>query len=145
MNLGSLKSMLTFHPSTLDLFERLENQLSMAHRTPVAEVLESGESYTIRLELPGVDKNKIDVKATDRTLRITAERYDDTEEEPGKPWSSNRTLFSEFAYGGWSRTLRFSQGINTENVKAKYVDGILEVVAGKIDQHTSISVEISDT
>lgn len=145
MKLGALKSMLTFHPSSLDLFERLENQLSMAHRTPVAEVLESGESYTIRLELPGVDKNKIDVKATDRTLRITAERYDDTEEEPGKPWSSNRTLFSEFAYGGWSRTLRFSQGINTENVKAKYVDGILEVVAGKIDQHTSISVEISDT
>ena len=79
MKLGALKSMLTFHPSSLDLFERLENQLSMAHRTPVAEVLESGESYTIRLELPGVDKNKIDVKATDRTLRITAERYYDTE------------------------------------------------------------------
>ena len=35
---------------------------------------ETPEAYTIALELPGVDKGSIDVKATDRTLVISAER-----------------------------------------------------------------------
>jgi HSP20 family protein len=60
-------------PSPFDLFERLEQQLHNAERVPAAEVHETDNAYEVVLELPGVDKDAIDVKATDRTLLISAE------------------------------------------------------------------------
>ena len=57
-----------------DLFKRLEQQLQTAERVPAAEVRETETSYSICLELPGVARDSIDVKATDRNLVISAER-----------------------------------------------------------------------
>jgi HSP20 family protein len=59
-------------PSPFDLFERLEQQLQSAERVPAAEVHETDNAYEVVLELPGVDKDAIDVKATDRTVRSAA-------------------------------------------------------------------------
>ena len=75
--------MLTLRHSPFDLLERLEQQVNQAERVPAAEVHETPEAYTIALELPGVDKGSIDVKATDRTLVISAERRSGV--EAGEP------------------------------------------------------------
>merc|ERR1739848_840052 len=69
-----LTIMLTLRQSPFDLFDRLEQQMATAERVPNAEILETDSNYTVRLELPGVDRNSIDIKATDRNLVITAER-----------------------------------------------------------------------
>ncbi|MFL0738331.1 MAG: hypothetical protein AB8A49_06570 [Prochlorococcus sp.] len=53
---------LTLRQSSFDLFERLKQQLATAERSPTAEIVETETAYTIRLELPGVDKNSIDEK-----------------------------------------------------------------------------------
>ena len=66
--------MLTLRQSPFDLFERLEQQLATAERVPNAEIHETEIGYTVQLELPGVDRDSIDVKATDRNLVISAER-----------------------------------------------------------------------
>ena len=66
--------MITLRTSPFDLLDRLEQQVSQAERVPAAEVIETNTSYTVRLELPGVDHESIDVKATDRSLVISAER-----------------------------------------------------------------------
>jgi HSP20 family protein len=66
--------MITLRTSPFDLLDRLEQQVSQAERVPAAEVIETEASYTVRLELPGVDHDSIDVKATDRSLVISAER-----------------------------------------------------------------------
>ncbi|MDG1061196.1 MAG: Hsp20/alpha crystallin family protein, partial [Synechococcus sp. cluster3_bin.96] len=66
--------MITLRTSPFDLLDRLEQQVSQAERVPAAEVIETNASYTVRLELPGVDHDSIDVKATDRSLVISAER-----------------------------------------------------------------------
>ena len=66
--------MITLRQSPFDLFERLDQQLSQAERVPAAEIHETADHYTVRLELPGVSRESIDVKATDRTLSVSAER-----------------------------------------------------------------------
>ena len=71
-------SMITLRQSPFDLLERLEQQVAQAERVPAAEVLEHADGYTVRLELPGVDRDSIDVKATDRSLVISAERHAST-------------------------------------------------------------------
>merc|ERR1712070_1158744 len=67
-------NMLTLSHSPFDLFERLEQQIASAERVPNAEIVETESGYVVRLELPGVQRDSIDIKATDRNLVISAER-----------------------------------------------------------------------
>ena len=130
--------MLTLRQSPFDLFERLEQQIATAERVPNAEILDSETGYTVRLELPGVDRDSIDIKATDRNLVITAERPATNTDD------NNAPLLSEFRSGTWSRSFRFPHSLDREQLKASYRDGILEINAGKAVEHTSVSVKIEN-
>jgi HSP20 family protein len=141
--------------SPFDLFDRLEQQLQTAERVPAAEVHETPEAYEVVLELPGVDKAAIDVKATDRTLVISAERRSSRElttpapaeadgepraETPTKP--SQSPLLSEFRYGTWSRSFRFPVGIDREHLEATYRDGLLTVRVPRANKVTAVTVKV---
>ena len=135
--------MITLRQSPFDLFERLDQQLSQAERVPAAEIHDTPGYYTVRLELPGVSRDSIDVKATDRTLSVSAERRrpvstSDSEENPGE----DTARLSEFRYGTWSRSFRFGQGLNRDAVQASYRDGVLEITAAKAQSHTSVTVAV---
>jgi HSP20 family protein len=124
--------MITLRQSPFELFERLEQQVATAERVPHAEILEAESTYTVRLELPGVDHDSIDIKATDRS----AERPSTPDDDALSP------VLSEFRTGTWSRSFRFPRSLNREQLKASYRDGILEITAGKAIEHTSVSVHI---
>ena len=128
--------MLTIRQSPFDLFERLEQQLATAERVPNAEILDNETAYIVRLELPGVTRDSIDVKATDRNLVISAERPAGSQDNDSSP------LLSEFRIGTWSRSFRFPHSLNRDALKATYRDGILEIKAGKAVEHTSVSVTV---
>ena len=130
--------MLTLRQSPFDLFERLEQQIATAERVPNAEILDSETGYTVRLELPGVDRDSIDIKATDRNLVITAERPATNTDD------NNAPLLSEFRSGTWSRSFRFPHSLNREELTANFRDGILEITAGKAVNHTSVAVKIGN-
>lgn len=144
--------------SPFDLFERLEQQMHSAERVPAAEVHESDNAYEVVLELPGVDKDAIDVKATDRTLLISAERRNPQQSSspqasepntseaapsPEVPAKAGRgPLLSEFRYGTWSRSFRFPSGIDRENLSAHYQSGLLSVRVPKAQTMTTVSVKV---
>jgi HSP20 family protein len=130
--------MLTLHSSAIDLFERLDQQMASAERVPNAEILDSESNYTVRLELPGVDRNSIDIKATNRNLVICAQRPAASSDDNQAP------LLSEFRSGTWSRSFRFPHSLDRDQIKATYRDGILEITAGKAVEHTSVSVTLED-
>ncbi len=154
--------MLTLRPSAFDLlrsdllesdlFQKLEQQLNSAKsntakRVPAAEVHDGPEAYTIALELPGVDKASIDIKATDRTLVISAERRQPSSEapQPGQAEASPTAqlpLISEIRYGTWSRSFRFPGGINRDGLEAHYRDGMLTVTAPKAQTMTTVQVQV---
>ena len=90
-----------------------------------------------------MSRESIDVKATDRTLSVSAERRrpdsnNASEESP----SEDTARLSEFRYGTWSRSFRFSQGLNRDAVQASYRDGVLEITAAKAQSHTSVTVAV---
>ena len=144
--------MITLRTSPFDLLDRLEQQVSQAERVPAAEVIETNASYTVRLELPGVDHNSIDVKATDRSLVISAERQPTipvednttpTEAEADAGSNANaQQLLSEFRTGTWSRSFRFAKPLDRDQLEASYRDGILEIRAAKSDNRTTVSVKV---
>ncbi|MFM9046580.1 MAG: Hsp20/alpha crystallin family protein [Cyanobium sp.] len=149
--------------SPFDLFDRIEQQLSQqlhtAERVPAAEVHETPDAYEVVLELPGVDKDAIDVKATDRQLVISAERRNQRQlpvqptpeageqaregaqpvavaEKPKSP------LISEFRYGTWTRSFRFPQPIERDQLQARYQGGLLTVTAPKAQKATTVTVKV---
>jgi HSP20 family protein len=151
--------------SAFDLFDRLEQQLSQqlhsAERVPAAEVHESPDAYAVVLELPGVDKAAIEVKATERSLLISAERRSQhrlgaeagqasdtaantTATAPIEPSRHHRQapLLSEFRYGTWSRSFRFPVAIEREQLQAVYRDGLLTVTAPKANKVSSVTVKV---
>jgi HSP20 family protein len=127
-----------------DLFKRLEQQLHTAERVPAAEVCETEAGYSISLELPGVARDSIDVKATDRNLVISAERRAPQPPEAASESEAPQAapLLSEFRYGSWSRSFRFPGGIDREAVQAVYRDGLLTVTVPKAQTLTSVSVTV---
>lgn len=142
--------------SPFDLFDRLEQQLQSAERVPAAEVHDNDDAYEVVLELPGVDREAIDVKATERTLVISAERRSSRqlparparEGEGGEPRATadgnpaGGPLLSEFRYGTWSRSFRFPVAIDRERLEASYRDGLLTVRAPKAQTMTTVSVKV---
>ncbi|QNJ27557.1 small heat shock protein (HSP20) family protein [Synechococcus sp. SYN20] len=142
--------MITLRTSPFDLLDRLEQQVSQAERVPAAEVIETNASYTVRLELPGVEHDSIDVKATDRSLVISAERQptisaEDNTLQTETDAASNanaQQLLSEFRTGTWSRSFRFAKPLDRDQLEASYRDGILEIRAAKSDNRTTVSVKV---
>jgi len=163
--------MLTLRQSPFDLFERLEQQVLQAERVPAVEVHENDQAYTIVLELPGVDKGSIDVKATDRTLLISAERRSDRQAPARAQADANSLnpdaaaapaaatpsaasspaakasarlapLHSEFRYGTWSRSFTFPGGLQREGLEAHYRDGLLTITAPKAQTVTTVNVKV---
>ena len=135
--------MITLRQSPFDLFERLDQQLSQVERVPAAEIHETEDHYSIRLELPGVAHDSIDVKASDRSLSVSAERLNpqaSTADEAEA--STNNTLLSEFRYGNWSRSFRFAHSLDRDALRASYRDGILTIEAPKTDNRTTVSVKV---
>ena len=161
----AVRTMLTRRSSSpFDLFDRLEQQLSQqlqtAERVPAAEVHETPEAYELVLELPGVDKAAIEVKATERTLLISAERRSQRQlaatgaegdagavaaapQAAGQAAGQGRgPLLSEFRYGTWSRSFRFPVAIEREQLQAVYRDGLLTVTAPKANTVSSVTVKV---
>ena len=143
--------------SPFEIFDRLEQQLSQqlhtAERVPAAEVHETPDAYEVVLELPGVDKAAINVKAAERTLVISAERRSHRElpaEHAAEAAEASRSdekgqrgpLLSEFRYGTWSRSFRFPQPIDREQLEAHYRDGLLSVKAPKAHKVTTVTVKV---
>ena len=91
------------------------------------DVKSNDKEYTLSVDLPGIDKNNIDISLQDGYLTIEAVRNN---EETEKDENSNY-VFRERTYGRMSRTFYVGEGIREENIKAKYENGILTVVVPK--------------
>ena len=103
----------------LDWFEQ-GSPFRMRGFSPIVRVEDfvEDDTYVVRAELPGIDPDKdVQLEVKDDALTIRGERQ---EEEHDK-------LHHEFRYGSFSRTIPLSRGVNADDVKATYANGVLEV------------------
>ncbi len=126
--------MLALSQSPFSLFEHLDRQLHQAEGTPVAEIRENDDRYQLAVELPGISKDAIEVKATEHGMAISADR-------PNVDSGEDRVL-SEFHYGSWRRNFYFGKRIDPNQLQAELQDGILHVTAPKVDSVRAVSVKV---
>lgn len=88
--------------------------------TPPSEVAANDDGWRVRIALPGIDPDKVQIDLHGNTLRISGERAAETEE--------NATSYrSELAYGPFERTFTLPSNVDGDNVAASYRHGMLEL------------------
>jgi HSP20 family protein len=90
------------------------------------DVAESDTSYTVKAELPGVDKKDIDVKIDGNVVSINAKVERTKEQKEGE-----RVIRRERYSGAISRSFSLGSDINEASATAQYVDGVLSLTLPK--------------
>jgi len=103
---------------------------------PTVDVWETDDEIVYAFDLPGIPESDISVELEDAALTITAERAREHKVEDGKYFRFERR------YGTFSRTIGLPQGVNEDDVSAKYEHGVLEVHVGKPEQPKPRKIEI---
>jgi HSP20 family protein len=105
-----------------------DNGRSSQNWVPALDIWETDDEVVYALDLPGIPEDKISVELDDGALTITGERERTTEE------SQERFYRFERRYGTFSRTFGVPQGVEENDVRAEYNDGVLEVHVKKPEQ-----------
>ncbi|HTH60865.1 MAG TPA: Hsp20/alpha crystallin family protein [Paraburkholderia sp.] len=90
------------------------------------DVTESDTAYTVKAELPGIDKNDIDVQIEGNVVSIRAHVERNKEEKEGE-----RVLRRERYSGSFSRSFTLAGDVDGDQASARYQDGVLSLTLPK--------------
>ena len=112
---------------------------------PAIEVKQNDANYKVKVQLPGIKKDNINIELDNDFMTITAETHEEKEEKKEEE-KNERYQTSEFRYGKYVRTISFDQPVKTDEAKAKYKDGILTITIPKqqVETNTKKVLEIKD-
>src|SRR5207302_4592008 len=95
---------------------------------PAVDVYEDDHKVVLKLEVPGVKQEELDVQVENQTLTVRGQRTFEKEE---KEENFQRI---ERRYGSFSRSFTLPVTINTESVKADYENGVLKIELAKREE-----------
>lgn len=104
--------------------------------SPVVDIEESAEAYTIRAELPGLNKDKVKVTVEDNVLALSGERDLERKLE-GKTFHR-----LERSHGTFTRSFTLPEDGDAESVAASFKDGLLEIQVAKREEALPKSIEV---
>ena len=104
--------------------------------SPVVDIEETEQNYLIRVELPGLDKNKVKVVVENGVLTLSGERDLERKVE-GKTFHR-----VERSHGTFSRSFTLPEDVDPESVVANFKDGLLEIHVAKHEKALPKSIEV---
>jgi HSP20 family protein len=108
--------------------ERTNDDMSISAFVPKVNTREDSKAYYIDIDLPGIKKEEIDIDVHDGMLTIKGER-NFKEEVKEEDYYKVETSFGKF-----QRAFSLPDNIDTDNITASSVDGVLEVVVPKLEK-----------
>ena len=125
-----------------ELFDRMSRQIEDAARTwettelPTFEtgfesmaidLADQEDEYVVTVDVPGFDKDEIDIRVADQALRIDAEHEEETEEE------AEEYLRKERHEKSLHRMIRLPEAVNEEEITATVKNGVLTIHVPKAE------------
>lgn len=119
-------------------FDKLANEAEGTWH-PSVDISENENAFVLKAELPGVNREDINIDINNKTLTLKGEKKFEEKTE------KENYVRVERSYGSFSRTFALSDKVDTENVKASYKDGVLEVTLPKKEEAKprEIKVEVN--
>lgn len=122
-----------------ELLERMGSELPVGVRGPRIDLIDDGEEYILRVDLPGYDRDDLDLTLRDRQLTVSATRDVadiDIEDDDG------RFVRRERDRHGTSRTVNLPEAVDAEGVNASYDRGVLEISLPKRESDEGHTIEV---
>ena len=104
--------------------------------SPPVDIFERPDGLVIRAEIPGVQKDEIDVRIENNVLTLHGERR----REEGLDESNAHRL--ERTYGSFTRSFSLPATVDSTRISAAYRDGVLEIVLPKADEAKPKRIQI---
>jgi HSP20 family protein len=103
---------------------------------PAIDLFEEKDDIVVKAELPGIEKDNIEVNLTDHHLTIKGEKKKEEEVKEENYYRSERS------YGSFVRTLELPKDVHADKVKASFKNGILEVRLPKTEEAKTKEVKV---
>jgi HSP20 family protein len=103
---------------------------------PAMDLVEDKDDLVLRADLPGLSEDDVDIEVKDGVLTISGERKTEEKKEEQGYYRVER------AFGSFSRSLTLPDGIDPEQVKAEFDNGVLEVRIPKPEERKPHRVSI---
>lgn len=104
--------------------------------TPPIEVYEEDDKYHVKAELPGLNKDDIDISIAKNVLTIKGER------KAEKETKENDYYYCERYYGNFMRSISLPGAVNVNDISASYKDGVLEIELPKAEEEKEKKISI---
>jgi len=98
---------------------------------PDIDVIESEDALVLTAELPGLNKDDVDINFNDGTLTIRGEKKVERDEEV------DDTHIVERRFGKFVRSYTLPRAIDADNISAEMQDGLLSVTIPKIEDNVT--------
>ena len=129
------------------LSERLDRMINEGYTTgrredgfgswiPPVDIFEKAENLVIRVEVPGIDKDDLDVQIENGVLTLRGERHRDQDVTDENAYRVERL------FGSFTRSFTLPTTVDPSRVGASYKDGILEIVVPKMEEAKPKKVKI---
>lgn len=122
-------------------FVRTIDESRKAKWWPNVELVDTPDHFCLQAQLPGIDRDSLDIQVTQQAVLITGER-------PSPQPSDRETyLHSDFAYGHFRRVINLPAEINLEQIQAGLQDGILTLTLPKADhaRRRIVKIQVNET
>ncbi len=112
-----------FEKTIAEMFQTMNPMFSFTKNSwkPQLDIYETADRILITAEIPGVDKEHLELEINSRAIRIAGKR------EPAMVSENGRYRLAEIQYGSFERILRLNVPLDTENVTASYKKGMLQI------------------
>ena len=103
---------------------------------PSVDIFEDENEITVQAEMPGVDRNNVDIDLRENTLTIYGriERQEDKKEA---------SVYREFNWGDYFRQFTLSDIIDQGKIKAKMDQGVLRLTLPKAEKVKPRKIQVS--
>jgi HSP20 family protein len=104
---------------------------------PNIDFSETDGHVIVRAEVPGMEKDDINITLSEGLLTIQGEKKQEKEEE------KENYRFVERRYGSFTRSVRVPSGVDADKIEASYNDGVLKISIPKSESEKSRKIEIT--
>ena len=118
-----------------ELDKKEEGTLPARVFLPTADIYETDDALNVVLEMPGVEKNSVDIRVEDGILKIEG-RLDFSKYQGLQP------LYTEYNVGHYSRSFRLPGRIDQNKIAAELEDGVLSLVLPKVEEAKPRTIQV---
>lgn len=107
---------------------RIMDDVSSMNNSAPVNIRETENAYHIEVIAPGMEKGDFKVNIDNNVLTISAEKKTETNKE------TERMVRREFSYKSFARTFTLDDTIQSDNILAKYENGVLHIELPKKEE-----------